>query len=154
MLNGPHPTTVRAHTLSHPTQAFRSWYVGFFQFPLLPEWTLSVANFAALRGAMVATARPGTFSEQDFARYRAAWARPGRLTAMLNWYRALPGSAGSIRAERIRVPVRVVWGDRDTALDRGLAEAGLAQCEQGEAFHLPRAVFDAAAVSHGGAPSS
>jgi pimeloyl-ACP methyl ester carboxylesterase len=37
------------------------------------------------------------------------------------------------------VPVRVIWGDRDTFLDRGLAEAGAALCERGEVFYLPRA---------------
>jgi pimeloyl-ACP methyl ester carboxylesterase len=58
---------------------------------------------------------------------------------MLNWYRALPRRVASLRAERIRVPVRVVWGDRDAALERGLAEAGLALCDTGEAFHLPDA---------------
>jgi pimeloyl-ACP methyl ester carboxylesterase len=44
---------------------------------------------------------------------------------MLNWYRALPGYAGSIRAERIRVPVRVIWGDRDAALDRSLEQTAV-----------------------------
>jgi epoxide hydrolase 4 len=136
VLNGPHLATARSFARAHPTQALRSWYVGFFQAPLLPEWMLGAADFAALRGAMAATARPGTFSAGDFARYRAAWARPGALTAMLNWYRALPGHAGPPRPGRIGVPVRVVWGDRDAALDKGLAEAGLALCDRGEAFHL------------------
>ena len=58
---------------------------------------------------------------------------------MLNWYRALPGFAGPSPSGRIRVPVRVVWGDRDPFLDRGLVEAGLALCDRGEAFHLPEA---------------
>ena len=111
--------------------------MGFFQIPVLPELVLRAAGFAALRGAMAATARPGTFAAAELAHYRAAWAQPGALTAMLNWYRALPRDAGAVR--RIRVPVRVVWGDRDSALDAGLAEAGLSLCERGEAFHLPEA---------------
>ena len=100
-------------------------------------------GFAPLRRAMAATARPGAFTAEDAARYRAAWARQGALTAMVNWYRALPASAGSVRAGRVsgrvEVPVRVVWGDRDPYLDRGLAEAGLGLCDRGEAFHLPGA---------------
>jgi len=35
--------------------------------------------------------------------------------------------------------VRVIWGDRDAFLDRGLAEAGAALCDSREVFHLPRA---------------
>jgi pimeloyl-ACP methyl ester carboxylesterase len=138
-LNGPHPATMRAHTLRNPVQALRSWYVAFFQLPLLPELALRAADFGILRSGMAETARPGAFSEEDFSRYRSAWAQPGALTAMLNWYRALPGCAGSIRTGLIRVPVRVIWGDHDAALDRGLAEAGLRLCEQGEAFHLAEA---------------
>ena len=137
VLNGPHLPTLRPHLRDHPIQAARSWYVGFFQIPVLPELVLCAAGFAALRGAMTATARPGTFAAAELAHYRAAWAQPGALTAMLNWYRALPRDAGAVR--RIRVPVRVIWGDRDVALDRGLAEAGLAQCEREEVFHLPEA---------------
>jgi len=113
--------------------------VGFFQAPWLPERALGAADYAWLRSAMARTARPGTFSGADLRRYRDAWARPGALTAMLNWYRALPRHAGSSRPGRIRVPVRVVWGDRDAFLDLGLAEAGVALCDRGEAFHLPDA---------------
>jgi pimeloyl-ACP methyl ester carboxylesterase len=139
VLNGPHPATWRDFMRAHPSQALRSLYAGFFQAPLLPEWTLGAAGFAGLRASMTRTARPGTFSEDDLGRYQDAWAQPGALTAMLNWYRALPRRAAPLRAERIRVPVRVVWGDRDPFLDRGLAGAGLALCDRGEAFHLPEA---------------
>lgn len=139
VLNGPHPATVRAFMRAHPSQALRSWYAGFFQAPLLPEWTLGAADFAWLRASLDRTSRPGAFSDEDLRRYRAAWARPGALTAMLNWYRALPGFAGPSPSGRIRVPVRVVWGDRDPFLDRGLVKAGLALCDRGEAFHLPEA---------------
>jgi len=38
------------------------------------------------------------------------------LTSMLNRYRALP--AASACDARITCPVRVIWGDKDCALDR------------------------------------
>jgi pimeloyl-ACP methyl ester carboxylesterase len=136
VLNAPHPATVRDFMLAHPSQALRSWYAGFFQAPLLPEWTLGAADFAWLRASLARSSQPGAFPAEDLRRYRGAWARPGALTAMLNWYRALPRHAGPPRPPRIRVPVRVVWGDRDPFLDRGLAGAGLALCDDGEAFHL------------------
>ncbi len=139
ILNAPHPATLQRYMLAHPGQAAKSWYVGFFQAPLLPEMVLGAGDFAAMRRSLGATARPGTFTVEDAARYRAAWGQPGALTAMLNWYRALPAGAGSVRAGRVQVPVRVIWGDRDTFLERGLAEAGLALCERGEVFHLSSA---------------
>ncbi len=136
ILNAPHPATLQRYMLAHPSQAAKSWYVGFFQAPMLPEMVLGAGDFAGLRRSLDATARPGIFTAEDVARYRAAWGRTGALTAMLNWYRALPLSAGSVRSGRIQVPVRVIWGDRDAYLERGLAEAAVALCDQGEAFHL------------------
>jgi pimeloyl-ACP methyl ester carboxylesterase len=136
VLNAPHPATVRDFMRAHPSQALRSWYAAFFQTPLLPEWALGAAEFAWLRASLVRTSRPGTFLDADLRRYRDAWAQPGALTAMLNWYRALPRHAGAPRRGRIRVPVRVIWGDRDPFLDRGLVEAGLALCDRGDAFHI------------------
>ncbi len=129
---------MRNYTLSHPGQMLKSWYVGFFQVPWLPERVLSGSDFGSLRRALTGTSQPGAFSADDLERYREAWARPGALTAMLNWYRALP-LAHSRGSGRISVPVRVIWGDRDTALEPGLAEASVALCERGEVFHLPDA---------------
>lgn len=139
VLNGPHLATMRPYALSHPSQALKSWYIGFFQLPLLPEATLGARDFAWLRSALTRTARQGAFSEDDLGHYRAAWARPGALTAMLNWYRALPRRAAPPTRGRIRVPVRVVWGDRDPFLETGLAEAGLALCDRGELIRVPGA---------------
>ena len=47
-------------------------------------------------------------------------------------------STGSGSA-RVRVPVRVIWGDRDAFLETGLAEASAALCDQAEVFRLPHA---------------
>lgn len=139
ILNGPHLAAMRNYTLSHPSQMLRSWYFGFFQVPWLPERILRASDFAALRQALAKTSQPGTFQSDDLERYRDAWAQPGALTAILNWYRALPLRPRAFRAERIKVPVRVIWGDRDPGLERGVAEASLALCEHAEVFHLPDA---------------
>lgn len=130
ILNAPHPDLFGAYARRHPSQALRSLYVGLFQLPVLPEALLSAGDGAALRRALTQSSRPGAFSTEDLDRYAVAWRRPGALTAMLNWYRALrlprepaPGP--------IRPPVLVLWGERDTALERGLAAASLRLCAQG-----------------------
>ena len=58
---------------------------------------------------------------------------------MLNWYRALRLAGVTSAPARVRVPVRVIWGDKDAFLDRGLAEASAGFCDQAELFHLPGA---------------
>ena len=139
ILNAPHPATLWRYARGHPTQLLKSWYVACFQLPLLPELALRAGGFWVLRRTLVRTARKDAFPAADWPIYREAWAQPGALGAMLNWYRALPGYARSLPPARIRVPVRVIWGGRDAFLDRGLAEAGIALCERGEVFHRPHA---------------
>ncbi|WP_211103897.1 alpha/beta hydrolase [Skermanella pratensis] len=139
VLNGPHLATVRRHVLSHPSQGLRSWYVGFFQVPWLPEKLLGAQGFAGMRRLMEKTARPGTFAPEDWARYRDAWEQPGAPTAMLNWYRALRHRSRSPSPRSIGIPMRVIWGDRDAALDPRLAEAGASLCSRCEVFHIPEA---------------
>ena len=142
ILDAPHPAAFVERLRRHPSQMLRSWYMAFFQLPWLPEAVLRAGDFERLARALVATSRPGTFTPADLAVYRAAWARPGALTGMLNWYRALRlgGGSGAARGGgRIGIPVRVLWGDRDQALEPALADASLAWCDAGEVIHFPDA---------------
>lgn len=143
ILDAPHPAAFVARLRRHPSQMLRSWYMAFFQLPWLPEAVLRAGDFDRLARALVATSRPGTFSPQDLQDYRTVWARPGALTGMLNWYRALrlgSGGADGSRADwRVRVPLRLMWGDRDQALEAALADGSIAWCDAGEVFHFPDA---------------
>lgn len=133
-INAPHPAVVGRYARQHPGQLLRSAYVSFFQIPWLPEAVLRAGDFRLMKRAMRTSSRPGTFSEGDLDRYRAAWAEPGALTAMLNWYRALRRSP--VAANRVAVPAFVIWGCRDRFLQRGLAEASLALCDHGRVLWL------------------
>ena len=142
ILDAPHPTAFVERLRRHPSQMLRSWYMAFFQLPRLPEAVLRANDFQRLAHALVATSRPGTFTPADLAVYRAAWAQPGALTGMLDWYRALRlgGGSGAARGDgRVRIPVRVLWGDRDQALEPALADASIAWCDAGEVLHFPDA---------------
>lgn len=130
ILNAPHPAVFGSYARAHPSQLVKSGYVGFFQIPRLPEVVLRADDFALLRRALRGSSRPGTFSEEDFARYKAAWAEPGALTAMINWYRALRRRR-SIPDPRVAAPTLVIWGEQDRFLEKGLAGASLALCDSG-----------------------
>jgi pimeloyl-ACP methyl ester carboxylesterase len=103
----------------------RSWYIGFFQLPWLPEWALSAGNYMGieqmLRGAAV---NPEIFSDEDIRRYKEAIGKPGALTAGLNYYRALiqGGTRGLFRGSglRVNVPTLLIWGEHDIALGKEL----------------------------------
>lgn len=84
------------------------------------------------------TSRNGTFSDADLERYQQAWAQPGALRGMLNWYRALRLKRRS-ELNLIRSPTLVIWGKKDPALSSHLATESLALCEQGRIQWLPEA---------------
>jgi pimeloyl-ACP methyl ester carboxylesterase len=128
--NAPHPDVLRPYIRRNPGQLLRSSYVALFQIPGLPERLLSARRFLALRRMLQKTSWPGTFTDDELTLYEQAWAEPGALTAMLNWYRALVQRSAP-PAGRISPPTRIFWGRRDPALAPGLAEASLAMCDDG-----------------------
>src|SRR5206468_616244 len=104
----------------------------YFQIPWLPEWGARRANWRSVMQALQRSSRPGTFSEQDFEKYRQAWSQPGAIEAMINWYRA--GFRARLRPlddPRVRVPVLMIWGARDRFIGRNLARPSIELCEEG-----------------------
>jgi pimeloyl-ACP methyl ester carboxylesterase len=125
VLNAPHPSAMREAFGRNWRQMARSWYIGFFQVPWLPELALSAGNYMGieqmLRGAAV---DPEIFSDEDIRRYKEAISKPGALTAALNYYRALVqgGTRGLFRGTGMRVsmPTLLIWGEQDIALGKEL----------------------------------
>lgn len=131
IMDGPHPDVWGAQALKHPTQAARSVYVALYQLPWLPEAALGAWDFAALRKFMEVTARKDAFEPGALDHYAEAWSHPGSLTAMLNYYRALRERKPGKEPARLAPPVLVLWAEHDSFLERHVAEAGLALCDQG-----------------------
>lgn len=125
VLNIPHPRLMSQNLLTNAKQRRRSWYIAFFQLPLLPELAFKADNYALLdqmlRGIAV---RPDSFSDDDLAVFKAALAQPGAVTATLNYYRALarPTSQRAVAAldPVAHMPVQVIWGEQDVALGKEL----------------------------------
>ena len=127
ILNVPHPARFLDGLLS-PQQLLRSSYVFFFQIPWLPEEVIRAGNFTLLRSVLRRDpVRPGALTAEDIERYTEAMARPGVLTATLNYYRALLRYPRGTQAllEKIEAPVLVIWGEKDRALSRWLADPPL-----------------------------
>ena len=109
VLSTPHPAAMSAQ-LIRGGQIFKSWYMGLFQIPWLPE-QLAHANRDQFRKAI---------PPSDAERYLTPMHAPGDWTGRLNWYRALPLAP---RLGACRVPTTFIWGDRDPYLGRAAAEA-------------------------------
>lgn len=124
---GAHPDRVRTLTavsVPHPAaflramvtsdQLLRSWYMGFFQLPRVPERLLTSGGPRAGR----ALTRMGMTPEM-IERFRREMVADGAIPGGLGWYRALPFGSPAAATARVRVPTTFVWSDRDPALGRG-----------------------------------
>ena len=139
ILNVPHPSVMRRYLNTDRRQLRRSWYMFFFQLPWLPEAAFSAFDFRLGVRSLVRSSRPNTFSATDLAQYRAAWAEPGALTAMINWYRAAFRFRSKFPDSTVHVPTRILWGERDAFLLSEMAHESLRYCDIADLYTLRNA---------------
>jgi len=136
-LAAPHPAVWMDAIRNHPAQRKKSWYVKALRLPWLPELLLRQGNFKALAAALCDAQRAHACSAADLETYRGAWAIPGALTAMVNWYRAFQRRRWKVDDEcRIKAPGLVIWGNHDRYGVPALAERSIALCERASAVYL------------------
>ena len=132
IMNATHPATFQRELRNSPAQRAASDYMGRFRDAGIEE-RLSANDFAELWSFSLGPLEARGLIDPATARaYRDAWARPGALTAMLNWYRAMrlnpdedPAKAKAPYDESalvVKVPTLVLWGMRDHALLPGCIE--------------------------------
>ena len=108
------------------SQLRKSWYVLFFQLPWWPERRMAADGAAVVARALVGGShRRDAWPPDELEAYRAAFARPGRAKAAIDWYRT--AFRRSVRPRRrhgspLRVVARtlILWGIEDRFLDREL----------------------------------
>jgi pimeloyl-ACP methyl ester carboxylesterase len=123
-----HPEKVRTLTavsVPHPglflkswtrsTQGIKSWYMGFFQLPLVPE---ALAGSRLFQG----WARRGGMDDEAVDRFRREIVEDGALSTAINWYRALPLSDPRAVGGNVSVPTTLVWSDGDMFVGRWAVE--------------------------------
>lgn len=110
----PHPRAMVRSLLRG--QILKSWYMLFFQLPVVPELQFSVGR-RATRRTLVRSGLPEEYVDDYFSLLR----EPGAARGALNWYRALPFSPpNGIGA--VNVPTMYVYGTEDFALGRRAAD--------------------------------
>jgi pimeloyl-ACP methyl ester carboxylesterase len=129
IINAPHPAIwLRAMRMDRG-QGRQSRYVRFFRLPWVPEILIRASKFRALESAFDSMRGSSAFTADLLNAYRRAWRRPGALTAMLNWYRALFGEAvDAPPPQGLSHPILVLWGDRDAFASPDLADRSAALC--------------------------
>ncbi|MBK9615721.1 MAG: alpha/beta hydrolase [Uliginosibacterium sp.] len=119
IMNVPHPA-IWEKQLLNVRQLLKSWYIFVFQLPWFPEWMLSRNDYAAIASSFRDMAvDKSRFPEEVLRTYQQSAARPGALTAMVNYYRAAFRDfvRGRKRTTRqITVPTLFLWGEADSVL--------------------------------------
>ena len=119
IMNVPHPK-VAAREIRHWRQLKKSWYIFFFQLPWFPERMMRGNGARGIKGAFYNMAvDKSRFSRDVLQTYANAALRPGAITAMINYYRALlrTPDMSTIGDGRVETPTLMVWGEEDAALN-------------------------------------
>lgn len=121
VMNLPHPAKFVAG-LRAPQQLLKSWYILFFQLPVLPEMLIKLSKYRAIAAALQGMAvDKSIFTPADLAAYKDAAAKPGALTATINYYRnIIRGLRDRAKWGVLEVPALMIWGENDLALGKEL----------------------------------
>ena len=127
VLNGVHPVPFQRAMAAGGAQSRASQYIN----ALRAEGSavrLARDDFAGLLDLFSANMDLSWLTPARLEDYRAEWGRPGRLRAMINWYRASPLQVAApgkplrdlpeFPVDRLRItcPHLLIWGTEDTAL--------------------------------------
>ena len=133
VMNCPPPRVLARALTRSPAQLRKSWYMLFFQLPVLPE------RFVAehMPGTLVAGSfNRSAWNRASLAPYAEAFATPEDVHGPVSWYRGALWEAvarSGAPLHRIAAPVLVIWGIHDAFLGRELVspEALLGTLEYG-----------------------
>jgi len=118
-LNIPHPSSIRYEQKMSWKQRLMSWYMVFFQCPVLPEIFFRSSDLALLDG--VVTQMKNDDPKEIKEAYKYAFRDPASVTSAINYYRCAmqypADSAGYYKdKDPIKVPVLSIFGTADKYL--------------------------------------
>jgi len=132
IMNVPHPAAFAKHLAKSKSQFKKSWYAFFFQLPCLAEFFLSYNDYEQIEACFTKEpwgAKKGAFTEEDIEAYKFNAASEGTLTCAVNYYRANIGRKRGSTKDKLKMPVCVIFGTNDGALDTEMAIMSEDYCE-------------------------
>ncbi|XP_040568308.1 epoxide hydrolase 1 [Lepeophtheirus salmonis] len=121
-LNIPHYTAFFESLQNNWSQKLASWYMLYFQCPILPEIMINAFDMKSLDKIFVDIPFESKEEKrQDIDAYKYVFSQPNALTGPINYYRCafqypLPDTAD--KKSLIKVPVCSIYGNGDRALLR------------------------------------
>lgn len=138
IMNCPHFAKF-SEGLRTPQQLLRSWYIFFFQLPIIPELYLQAEDYQFIENAFKGMAiDKSAFSQEDINAYKDAIAKRGALTAAINYYRNLLNfQFFNQNSSILEVPTLMIWGEEDTALGKELTYGTEAYVKDFQIKYIP-----------------
>nr|XP_033781555.1 epoxide hydrolase 3 [Geotrypetes seraphini]XP_033781556.1 epoxide hydrolase 3 [Geotrypetes seraphini] len=126
VMNAPHLAGLQDYILRNPSQLLRSSYVFLFQFPRLPEFLLSLADFKMVRDALTSD-KAGIqnpeyrLTDEELEAFLFSFSQPKAISGPLNYYRNL-FSFLPVNCQDVVVPTLLIWGSKDAFLELGMTQ--------------------------------
>lgn len=92
-------------------QLFKSYYMGLFQLPKIPE--ILFEKFPKIGLGLL---KNSGMTQQQLDDFQKQIIDEKRLTFALNWYRGLPFSSNKTLLKPVTVPTLFIWGKHDVAI--------------------------------------
>lgn len=124
IMGGLHPAVLQNIKDLGWRQWTKSWYLLFFRMNRFPEWLMKKNNFQFLHYN-----HSTTLNLEERNRYTNAWSQPNSVESMINWYRVPPVK---IENPFLKMPVLIIWGEKDLYLTTKAANACLKYCPKGQ----------------------
>eukprot|EP01111_Echinosteliopsis_oligospora_P016588 TRINITY_DN6955_c0_g1_i2.p1 TRINITY_DN6955_c0_g1~~TRINITY_DN6955_c0_g1_i2.p1 ORF type:complete len:362 (-),score=81.83 TRINITY_DN6955_c0_g1_i2:19-1104(-) len=131
VLNAPYTQAYQRAVKKNLSQVLSSWYIFFFQIPIIPINLLKHDTEATAREFLVTNKKVNI--ETDVQIVASAMAQDGAVESMLNYYKALfkalaagdpkKGKRSQAPPTKHKTPVLVLWGEEDIALVKQVADA-------------------------------
>jgi pimeloyl-ACP methyl ester carboxylesterase len=126
--NAPHPLLFQKSLIEDEAQRAASQYITAFRNPAMEAGIAAMGLETFFEKTFGAHTDLAAIPEEEKKAYLDDWARPGALTAMLNWYRASRIAVPAVGEEaeapfwtkgpfpHLTMPTLVIWGLKDKAL--------------------------------------
>ncbi|XP_072024395.1 epoxide hydrolase 4-like isoform X1 [Amphiura filiformis] len=124
-MNVPHPDRFNEHYYDNIRQKFMSWYMLFFQVPVLPEMMISAGDYdfvkACYKNDQMGLRNKQNVTDDDVEAFKFAASQPGSSSAAINYYRALWRYPAEPRHNPVVTsPSLLIWGEEDKAFDKDI----------------------------------
>lgn len=106
----PHKAAFLKSMLSS-NQLFKSYYIGLFQLPKIPELL-----FEKLPQVGLSLLKSTGMTDDQLKLFQQEMVQEKRISSALNWYRGLPFSSNKNLTQKVKVPTLFIWGKQDSAV--------------------------------------